>query len=229
MGARALRMKAAPAMEVAPVNASVAAGTAREEGRQPELEAHRGSDINGTGRIAASAATYADAVASGMNLRSRPIATAEHVIARLRYGTRVFVRAADTTGDWYFVVATDGTAGWIGRAYVATDMPDLTTILKERYVDTGLWKLSTGNDYTTLVTAVAVANRGRRGVSFDAEKYREYKDSWGIGGAVPIPWRRTGPSTGPPRYWPATTSGSRPSATCGGCRSMAVLARAPTG
>ena len=88
-------------------------------------------------------------------------------------------------------------AGWINKDFVALDPPDLaarihhitegnlTTILKNEYVDKGLWRLATGNDYTTLAAAVVVANTGRKGVFVDWDAAAKYKeDNPGSGGST---------------------------------------------
>ena len=50
---------------------------------------------------------------------------------------------------------------------------NLTTILKNEYVDKNLWKLATGNVYTTLAAAVVMANSGRKGVFVDWDEGRK--------------------------------------------------------
>jgi hypothetical protein len=183
-----------------PDRLSISSAT-NNEGKQPELGEFIGKDINKAGKISADATNFKDAVAIGMNIRSKPLPEKNLVIGKIKYGKSVFIKASDNTGKWYYVVSFDGTAGWISQAFVVTDMPDvnaelhhitesnLTTILKNHYIDTGKWQLSTGNDYTTLVTAVAAANQVRKGIKFDPKKYKDYKEKmddidwqWSLGG-----------------------------------------------
>lgn len=156
--------------------------------KQPILEEYKGQELNKSGKIASDIANYQDAISTGMNIRSKPLPRKDLVIGKIKFGKSIFIKAANRTKDWYYVVSLDGTAGWINKNFVAADMPDvkadlhhitesnLTTILKNHYVDTKKWELSTGNDYTTLVTAVAAANQGRKGIKFDPKKYRDYKE-----------------------------------------------------
>ncbi|TDE95085.1 SH3 domain-containing protein [Occultella glacieicola] len=153
----------------------------------PELDPFRGQSVNKPGQVSAPGDQYEIARDSGVNLRARPDGALPS-IAKVRYGADVQVQALDTTGAFSFVVARSGPVGWINKDFLALDPPDsqarihhitednLTTILKNEYVDRGLWKLETGNDYTTLAAAVVVANSGRKGVFVDwdaAEKYKE--------------------------------------------------------
>jgi hypothetical protein len=154
----------------------------------PDLESYRGEEVNLIGRIGSDEANYATAVSSGMNIRSKPLPTSDAVIGQLRYNTNVTVKSTNISGGWYFVIADNGTAGWINQAFVAlhppdsgsvlhqVTEPDLTTILKNHYVKSGLWNLETGDDYTTLAAAVKVANAGRKGIYIDLKKRESYKD-----------------------------------------------------
>ena len=153
----------------------------------PVFEPYRGQSINKPGQVSAPAKQYEIARDSGVNLRARPDG-ALPAIAKVTYGTQVQVQALDTTGAFAFVVAGPGSIGWVNKDFLALDPPDLgarihhitednlTTILKNEYVDKGLWKLATGNDYTTLAAAVVVANTGRKGVFVDWEKAAKYKE-----------------------------------------------------
>lgn len=158
------------------------------DSKAPDLESYRGEEVNLIGRICSDEANYGSAVSSGMNLRSKPLPTADAVIGQLRYNTNVTVKSTNQSGGWYFVIADNGTAGWINQAFVAlhppdsgsvlhhVTEPDLTTILKNHYVQSGLWKLETGDDYTTLAAAVKIANAGRKGIYIDLKKRKSYKD-----------------------------------------------------
>jgi hypothetical protein len=154
---------------------------------RPVLEAYRGTPVNKIGHVSAPADQYEVARTTGVNVRAKPDGTLPP-IAKVLYDTEVQVQALDNTAAFYFIIARTGATGWINRAFVALDPPDigsrlhhvtesdLTTILKNQYIDKGLWTLATGNDYTTLAAAVVVANEGRRGVSVDWAKVQEYKD-----------------------------------------------------
>ncbi|HHG86736.1 MAG TPA: DUF4157 domain-containing protein, partial [Bacteroidetes bacterium] len=156
---------------------------------QPQLTAFRGADVNRQGAIVADAANFGFAQASGMKIRSKPLPGNDHVISRLKYGKKVQVQAANSSGGWYFVIADNGTAGWISQNFVVLNPPDaqarmhhitasnLTEILDKEYVKKGAWKLSTGNDYTTLAAAVLSANAGRKGISIDWKAYEKYKQT----------------------------------------------------
>ena len=137
---------------------------------EPVLDAYRGQAVAKRGQVSAPASQYEAASTDGVNLRARPDGTLPH-IAKVRYGTDVQVQALDTTGAFAFVVAPNGAVGWINKDFVrawirptsaptCTTSPrdNLTTILKNEYIDKGLWRLATGNDYTTLAAAVVVAN-----------------------------------------------------------------------
>jgi hypothetical protein len=153
----------------------------------PVLDPYKGEGVNKVGHVSAPANQIDIAKSSGVNVRAKPDGALPH-IAKVQYDTEVQVRALDSTGAFYFIIAKTGAVGWINRDFVALDPPDaashlhhitegnLTTILKNEYVDKNLWTLSTGNDYTTLAAAVVVANQGRKGVSVDWEKAKKYKE-----------------------------------------------------
>lgn len=157
-----------------------------EDPNKPVFEAYKGKSINKIGHVSAPMGQYTIAKTSGVNVRAKPDGTLPH-IAKVVYDTEVQVQALDNIGAFYFIIANTGAVGWINKDFVALDPPDvgsqlhhitesnLTTILKNEYVDQGLWTLSTGNDYTTLAAAVVVANEGRKGVSVDWEKAQKYK------------------------------------------------------
>ena len=151
-----------------------------------DLETYRGANIGKVGAIAASADQYAAAQAQGgMNIRKTPIPSGE-VLGQIPVGQKVFVKAENQSGGWAFVVAFDGTAGWISQTFVRTDMPDpeavlhhvteanLTTILEQHYHKGGRYEIGTGNDFATLAVAVAAANQGTQGVYVDAEKIQQW-------------------------------------------------------
>lgn len=160
---------------------------AREDSDKPVFEEYKGTPVNKIGHVSAPAGQYAIARTSGVNVRAKPDGTLRH-IAKVVYDTEVQVQALDNTGAFYFIVARTGVVGWINKNFVALDPPDigsrlhhitesnLTTILKNEYIDKKLWMLATGNDYTTLAAAVVVANEGRKGVSVDWAKAKKYKD-----------------------------------------------------
>ena len=154
---------------------------------EPVLEPYKGQGVNKLGQVSAPASQYQVARTGGVNVRPRPDGTIPH-IAKVVYGTEVQVQALDNTGTFYFMIAKTGAVGWVNKDFVALDPPDigarlhhitesnLTTILENEYVDKNLWKLATGNDYTTLAAAVVAANAGRKGVFVDwdaADKYKE--------------------------------------------------------
>jgi hypothetical protein len=153
---------------------------------EPVFEPFKGQAINKPGQVSAPARQYEIARTEGVNLRARPDGTLPD-IAKVLYGTDVHVQALDTTGAFSFVIARTGARGWINKDFVALDPPDLgsrlhhiteenlTTILENEYVDKGLWKLATGNDYTTLAAAVVVGNSGRKGVVVDWDAAAKYK------------------------------------------------------
>ncbi len=157
-----------------------------EDPTKPQLEAYKGPSVNQPGRVSAPAAQYQAAKTTGVNVRSKPDPTLP-AIGKLYYNDAVHVIAEDNCNGHYFVVG-GGVTGWINKSYVAMGMPDymadihhitepdLTTILKQHYVDTGKWSLKTGNDYTTLAAAVLAANAGRSGISVDWEKAQQWKD-----------------------------------------------------
>jgi hypothetical protein len=159
----------------------------REDSGEPNLEAYKGAPVNKIGHVSAPADQYEVAKTRGVNVRARPDGTLP-AIAKVVYDTEVQVQALDNTAAFYFIIAKTGAVGWINKSFVALDPPDigsrlhhitesdLTTILKNEYIDKGLWTLATGNDYTTLAAAVVVANEGRRGVSVDWAKAQKYKD-----------------------------------------------------
>lgn len=146
-----------------------------------------GDSLNIQGVICGNDATYQDALVMGMNIRSVPNPATGSIIGMLIYGTRVNIVCRNHSNGWVFVTASDGTSGWIAEHFVMTAPPDsgatlvnvhdlnLTSILKSHYVDTGLWELETGSDYTTLAAAVLAANRDG-GVRIDFEKKEEYEE-----------------------------------------------------
>ena len=157
-----------------------------EDPSKPVFDLYKGKSVNKIGHVSAPAGQYDIAKSSGVNVRAKPDGTLPH-IAKVLYDTEVQVQALDNTSAFYFIIANTGAIGWINKDFVALDPPDvesnlhhitesnLTTILKNEYVDKGLWNLSTGNDYTTLAAAVVVANEGRKGVSVDWNKAQKYK------------------------------------------------------
>jgi hypothetical protein len=169
-----------------------------EDPTKPQLEAYKGVMVNQPGKISAPASQYGTAKSTGVNVRSKPDGNLP-AIGKLRFNDGVQVIASDKTGAFYFVVGATGVTGWINKAFVAMGMPDyladiyhitesdLTTILKNYYVDGGRWTLSTGNDYTTLATAVVVANQGRMGISVDFAAADAYRSEHSIKGALD-PW-----------------------------------------
>ncbi|MDJ0509390.1 MAG: DUF4157 domain-containing protein [Crocosphaera sp.] len=158
-----------------------------EDPNKPVFEEYKGQSINKVGYVSSRAEEYKIAKTVGVNVRAKPDGTLPH-IAKVLYGNKVQVQALDNTGSFYFIIADTGAVGWINKNFVALDPPDprarlhhitesnLTTILKNEYVDKSLWTLSTGNDYTTLAAAVVVANEGRIGVDVDWEKAQKYKE-----------------------------------------------------
>ena len=153
-----------------------------------DLESYRGANIGKVGAIAASADQYAAAVAQGgMNIRKTPIPSGE-VLGQIPVGQKVFVKAENQSGGWAFVVAFNGTVGWISQSYLRVDMPDpeatlhhvtepnLTTILERHYHKEGRYEIGTGNDFATLAVAVAAANQGTQGVYVDADKIQQWAD-----------------------------------------------------
>lgn len=160
----------------------------QENANQPVLDEFKGQNVNKVGHVSSSAGEYEIARTRGVNIRSKPNG-ALPPIAKVIYDTELQVQCLDSTGAFYFVIAGTGAVGWINRKFVALDPPDLgshlhhiteanlTTILKNEYVDTNLWTLSTGNDYTTLAAAVVTANKGREGVSVDWEQAQQYRDN----------------------------------------------------
>ena len=158
-----------------------------ENPNTPVLDPYKGASINKAGHVSAPANQIRIAKTVGVNVRPRPDGTLPH-IAKVLYDAEVQVPALDNTGAFYFIIAKTGAVGWINKDFVALDPPDaashlhhitesnLTTILKNEYVDKNLWTLSTGNDYTTLAAAVVVANEGRKGVSVDWAKVKNIKE-----------------------------------------------------
>jgi hypothetical protein len=158
-----------------------------EDPNKPVFEAYKGKSINKIAHVSAPSHQYTIAKTDGVNVRAKPDGTLPH-IAKVIYDTEVQVLALDNTGAFYFIIANTGAVGWINKDYVALDPPDarshlhhitesnLTTILAEEYVNTGLWKLSPGNDYATLAAAVVVANGDREAVRVDWEKVQNYKN-----------------------------------------------------
>ncbi len=194
MGAKAAAQMKTPdsaAIEAVPEELEVATlvGPAQmEEGsNKPVFAAYKGKSINKIGHVSAPADQYKVAKSSGVNVRAKPDGTLPH-IAKVVYDTEVQVQALDNTSAFYFIIAKTGAVGWVNKNFVVLQPPDigsrlhhitesnLTTILKNEYVDKKLWTLATGNDYTTLAAAVVVANEGRKGVSVDWEKAKKYKD-----------------------------------------------------
>ena len=153
---------------------------------EPVLDRYRGQSVNKVGQISAAANQYQIAKTTGVNVRARPDGSLPP-IGTVVYGTEAQVQALDTTGAFSFIIAKTGVVGWINKDFVALDPPDvgarlhhitepnLTTILKNEYVDKNLWRLGTGNDFTTLAAAVVAANAGRKGVSVDWEAAEKYK------------------------------------------------------
>jgi hypothetical protein len=162
-------------------------GQQQVDPNKPVFEEYKGQSINQAGYISAPAKEYDIAKTVGVNVRAKPDGTLPN-IAKVLYGTKAQVQALDSTGAFYFIIADTGAVGWINKNFVALDPPDpgsrlhhitegdLTTILKNEYVDKGLWPLSTGNDYTTLAAAVVAANQGRKSVFVDWAKAQEYKE-----------------------------------------------------
>ena len=170
-----------------PAEAATAA-PALPSGPAPEFEAFRGDAVDQTGKISAPAQHYADAVATGMNVRSRPDPSAA-VITKIKYNETVYVKAknkaATASSTWVYVLALDGRAGWINAHFVATEMPEpnadlhhvtepnLTTVLKNRYRGT---EFNSPDDLRVLSAAVLVANKGREGLQVDLDKFKESLD-----------------------------------------------------
>lgn len=153
----------------------------------PQLEEFKGEEIGLPGKISSDAANYEEAVATGMKIRAQPLPGLPE-IGRMHYGMEVQVKARNYSGGWVFVMARTGVAGWIREDFVAMGMPDpesrlhhitetdLTTIMNRHYIETGLWDLETGNDFTTLASAIAIANAGRAGITVNADKMEKYYD-----------------------------------------------------
>ena len=150
---------------------------------------YKGDAVNKEGRVSCPGEQYAIASTEGVNIRETPNGALSPV-GKILYNARIQVVCLDTTGAFYYIVPMEGgPTGWIDRRFVATEAPDplaelhniqepdLTTILKQHYVDTGIWSIGSGNDYTTLAAAVQVANEGRAGVTIDWAKVEEYKDN----------------------------------------------------
>ncbi len=163
---------------------------------EPKVEEFKGQDVNKTGRVSCPKGEYNIASSEGVKLRNKPNGVLSHS-GRVKYNTEVRVRCLDNTGAFYFVVPLNGSpAGWINKDYVATGQPepgadlhhitesDLTTILKNHYVDTGKWSLGSGNDYTSLAAAVQSVNQGRQGISIDWEKVHKYKENHKLRGVL---------------------------------------------
>lgn len=198
MGAKALQMKplaSAPigvetlGAETVQMKApdSTSPGAAQvEDPNRPVFDAYKGASVNKIGHVSAPANQYSIAKSRGVNVRAKPDGTLP-AIARVKYDTEVQVRALDNTSAFYFIIAKTGVVGWINKDFVVLDPPDvgarlhhiteenLTTILKNEYIDKNLWTLSTGNDYTTLAAAVVVANEGRKGVSANWKEAQRYR------------------------------------------------------
>ncbi|HHG84320.1 MAG TPA: DUF4157 domain-containing protein, partial [Bacteroidetes bacterium] len=151
----------------------------------PQLEEFKGDEIGMPGRISSDAANFSEAQSKGMIIRSQPLPGLPE-IGRIHYGMEVLVKARNISGGWVFVVSRTGIAGWVRESFVAMDMPDassrlhhvteanLTTIMQREYIDKGLWKLETGSDFTTLASAIAVANSGRAGMKINPAKMEQY-------------------------------------------------------
>lgn len=149
----------------------------------------KGKQVNKPGRISSPGSQYKAASTDGVNIREKPNGALPE-IGKILYNSKVQVMCEDNTGAFYFIVPLgSGKEGWINKSFVAMDAPDslanlhniqepnLISVLEKNYVDTGLWTLSTGNDYTTLAAAIQVANSNRLGVTIDWEKVEEYKDN----------------------------------------------------
>ena len=191
-----LREQEKPSTQSAPVQAQsksqekvgnfTAVAQREADPNRPDLETYKGQDLNLQGRISSNSGNYADAVASGMNLRAQPSPGLDP-IAKLKYNSLVTVRANNAGGGWYFVVAQDGTAGWVNQAFVAVNPPDtgsvlhhvtepdLTTIMQQHYTGKNDIGLKTGNDFTGLSVAIAHANQGRSGIYLNQSKLAQYK------------------------------------------------------
>ena len=179
--------------------ASFSGGPIQRAENEDSYADYKGDPVNKPGWVSAPGAQYEIAKTQGVNIREKPDG-ALPASGKILYGKRVQVVCLDNTGKFYFVVALEGgTDGWINRDFMTMDQPDpsatlhniqepnLITILKNHYVDGGLWSISTGNDYTTLATAVQVANEGRQGVTVDWNAVQEYKDKHLVKGLLD-PW-----------------------------------------
>lgn len=153
---------------------------------EPAYAEFKGPSVNKTGRVSSPTKQYLHARFIGVKVRAKPHGGLD-AIDHVKYNTEVQVQAMDNTRQFYFIIADTGVTGWINKQFVALDPPEpraqlhhiteanLTTILKEFYIDTGKWTLSTGNDYTTLAAAVITANGGRKGVYVDWKLAKKYK------------------------------------------------------
>ena len=154
-----------------------------------DVDSYKGQDVNKSGRVSCPQGQYEIASTEGVKLRNKPNGALDHV-GRVKYNTEVRVRCFDNTGGFYFVVPLDGSPpGWINKDYVRTDVPepgatlhhvtepDLTTIMKRHYVDSGKWSMGSGNDYTSLAAAIQSVNQGKAGVFIDWKKVEEYKQN----------------------------------------------------
>jgi hypothetical protein len=179
--------------------ASYSGGTVQRQESEDPYADYKGAAVNKPGWVSAPGAEYDIAKTEGVKIREKPNG-ALSPIGRIIYGKKTQVVCLDTTGQFYYVVALQGGPnGWINKSYVTMDQPgpgavlhniqesNLITILKNHYVDTGKWAISTGNDYTTLATAVQVANSGRAGVSVNWAEVQKYKDDHPLKGMVD-PW-----------------------------------------
>ncbi len=163
-------------------------GPIQREGKGDNYADYKGDPVNKPGWVSAPGSSYEHAKTKGVNVREKPDGTLG-AIGTILYGKQVQVVCHDNTGQFYYVVSLESSVtGWINKSFVTMDRPepgatlhniqesDLITILKQQYVDKGVWQISTGNDYTTLAAAIQVANTGRAGVSVDWAKVQEYKD-----------------------------------------------------
>lgn len=186
MGARAAAFAGAGQLVAEAGQLSAGPIQMAENPNTPRLDDYAGTRMNEQGAISSPATDYDTVKTQGVKVRAKPDGGLAP-IARILFGTKVHILAADTKNAFFFVSSQDGKTGWVNRSYVAQGMPDplarihhitepnLTTILKQQYVDKGLWKNSSGNDFTTLATAIHVANSGKGGIRLDMEKYAQYK------------------------------------------------------
>ncbi len=147
-----------------------------------------GSRIGKPGRIGARAINYDTIDQVGKKIYKTPNALDSNIAFRLKYDAHIYVSGGwKADPKWIHLISSDGRAGWVQHQYVHYPPPDpkaklylvknnefLKNVVQDEYK--GKVKIETGNDARLLVHAIAVVNKGRKGVQYDPQRGKDSID-----------------------------------------------------